>query len=133
MFSILPCKDADKLSAYPEGATLLIYRDNDVERGHIAYIRNKSAIEILSMDTGEKYEDNLTVGKEMFLHADALIRSVGAIALGEGLLTLCSKDASLAPIFEKFGFFLHNGYYTLYLSKLFAKGCSGCSGCNVAN
>lgn len=133
MFSILPCKDADKLSAYPEGATLLIYKDNDVERGHIAYIRNKSAIEILSMETGEEYEDNLTVGKEMFLHADALIRSVGAIALTEGLLTLCSRKGSLAPIFEKFGFFLHNGYYTLYLSKLFAKGCSGCNGCNVGN
>ncbi len=133
MFSILPCKDSDKLGAYPEGATLLIYKDNDVERGHIAYIRNKSAIEILSMDTGEEYEDNLTVGKEMFLHADALIRSVGAIALGEGLLTLCSRQAGLAPVFEKFGFFMHNGYYTLYLSKLFAKGCSGCSGCNVGN
>lgn len=130
MFSILPCKDADKLSVYPQGTTLLIYRDNDVERGHIAYIRNKSAIEILSMETGEKYEDNMTVGKEMLLHADALIRSVGAIALSEGLLTLCSREESLAPIFEKFGFFIHNGYYTLYLSKLFAKGCSGCSGCS---
>lgn len=133
MFSILPCKDAQKLSAYPEGTTLLIYRDNEVERGHIAYIRNKSAFEILSMETGEEYEADLTVGKEMFLHADALIRSVGAIALGEGLLTLCSRQGSLAPIFEKFGFFLHNGYYTLYLSKLFSKGCSGCSGCNVGN
>ncbi len=133
MFSILPCKDAQKLSAYPEGTTLLIYRDNEVERGHIAYIRNKSAFEILSMETGEEYEADLTVGKEMYLHADALIRSVGAIALGEGLLTLCSRQGSLAPIFEKFGFFLHNGYYTLYLSKLFSKGCSGCSGCNVGN
>ena len=133
MFSILPCKDAQKLSAYPEGTTLLIYRDNEVERGHIAYIRNKSAFEILSMETGEEYEADLTVGKEMFLHADALIRSVGAIALGEGLLTLCSRQVSLAPIFEKFGFFMHNGYYTLYLSKLFSKGCSGCSGCNVGN
>ena len=133
MFSILPCKDAQKLSAYPEGTTLLIYRDNEVERGHIAYIRNKSAFEILSMETGEEYEADLTVGKEMFLHADALIRSVGAIALGEGLLTLCSRQGSLAPIFEKFGFFMHNGYYTLYLSKLFSKGCSGCSGCNVGN
>ena len=131
MFTILPCKDAQKLSAYPEGVTLLIYKDNDVERGHIAYIRNKSAFEILSMETGEEYEADLTVGKEMFLHADALIRSVGAIALGEGILTLCSRQRSLAPIFEKFGFFLHNGYYTLYLSKLFSKGCSGCSGCNV--
>ena len=133
MFSILPCKDAQKLSDYPEGTTLLIYRDNEVERGHIAYIRNKSAFEILSMDTGEEYEADLTVGKEMYLHADALIRSVGAIALGEGLLTLCSRQGSLAPIFEKFGFFQNNGYYTLYLSKLFSKGCSGCSGCNVGN
>lgn len=130
MFSILPCKDAEKLSAYPEGTTLLIYKEDGNERGHIAYIRNKSAIEILSMDTGESFTDEGKVSKEMFLHADALIRSVGAIALGEGLLTLCSKAEHLEPLFEKFGFFLHNGYYTLYLSKLFAKGCSGCEGCN---
>ncbi len=130
MFSILPCKDSDKLTAFPEGTTLLIYKEDGNERGHIAYIRNGSAIEILSMDTGEKYEEDGTVGKDMFLHADALIRSVGAIALGEGLLTLCSKQESLAPLLEKFGAFLHNGYYTLYLSKLFSKGCSGCSGCS---
>lgn len=133
MFSILPCKDADKLVGYPDGTTLLIYKENDVERGHVAYIRNKSAIEILSMDTGEEYDDGMTVGKDMFLHADALIRSVGAIALGQGLLTLCSREQSLAPIFEKFGFFMHDGYYTLYLSKLFAKGCSGCTGCLGSN
>ncbi len=130
MFSILPCKDPDKLKLYPEGTTLLIYKEDGKERGHIAYIRNKSAIEILSMDTGEQYDEQGKVGKEMFLHADALIRSVGAIALGEGILTLCSKQESLASLFEKFGFFLHNGYYTLYLSKLFSKGCSGCSGCS---
>ncbi len=130
MFSILPCKDSDKLSLYPEGTTLLIYKEDGKERGHVAYIRNKSAFEILSMDTGESFEEDGKVGKEMFLHADALIRSVGAIALGEGLLTLCSRQESLTPLFEKFGFFLHNGYYTLYLSKLFSKGCSGCSGCS---
>ncbi len=130
MFSILPCKDADKLKLYPEGVTLLIYKEDGKERGHIAYIRNKSAIEILSMDTGEKYEADGTVGKEMFLHADALIRSVGAIALGEGVLTLCSRQEALAPLLQKFGAFHHNGYYTLYLSKLFSKGCSGCSGCS---
>ena len=133
MFSIFPCKDKDKLREFPEETTLLIYKDNDIERGHIAYIRNKSAIEILSMDTGEVYEADGSVGKEMFLHADALIRSVGAIALSEGLLTLCSRCEELAPIFDKFGFFMHNGYYTLYLSKLFAKGCSGCSGCCSTN
>ena len=133
MFSILPCKDADKLSAYPMGTTLLIYKEDGKERGHIAYIRNKSAFELLSMDTGEDYDEKNQVTKEMFLHADALIRSVGAIALGEGILTLCSKRADLAPVFEKFGFFLHGDYYTLYLSKLFAKGCSGCSGCSGAN
>lgn len=130
MFSILPCKDADKLKLYPEGATLLIYTEDLAERGHIAYIRNRSALEILSMDTGEEYEADGTVGKEMFLHADALIRSVGAIALGEGVLTLCSKQEELAPLLQKFGAFLHNGYQTLYLSKLFSKGCSGCSGCS---
>ncbi len=129
MFSILPCKEQSKLSRYPEGATLLIYKEDGTERGHVAYIRNKSAIELLSLDTGEEYTEKGEVTKEMFLHADALIRSVGAIALGEGLLTLCSREESLAPLFEKFGFFMHNGYYTLYLSKLFAKGCSGCSGC----
>jgi len=130
MFSILPCKDEDKLSLYPQGTTLLIYKENGAERGHIAYIRNKSAFEILSMDTGVAPDADGSVSKEMFLHADALIRSVGAIALGEGLLTLCTKIESFAPLWEKFGFFKHNEYYTLYLSKLFAKGCSGCDGCN---
>lgn len=131
MFTILPCKDESKLSAYPEGTTLLIYKEDGKERGHIAYCRNKSAFEILSLDTGVELSSDLTVSEEMFLHADALIRSVGAIALGEGLLTLCSKDSALAPLWDKFGFFVHGEYYTLYLSKLFSKGCSGCSGCNM--
>ena len=131
MFTILPCKDEEMLALYPEGTTLLLYKDNGKQRGHIAYCRNKSAFEILSLDTGEQLLHDGTVSDEMFLHADALIRSVGAVALGEGVLTLCSKDESLKPLFEKFGFFLHNEYYTLYLSKLFSKGCSGCSGCNV--
>ena len=56
MFSILPCKDADKLSGFPEGTTLLIYKDGDVQRGHIAYRRYMSALEILSVDTGVDYE-----------------------------------------------------------------------------
>lgn len=131
MFTILPCKDEELLSVYPEGTTLLLYKDNGTQRGHIAYCRNKSAFEILSLETGEEFMPDGSVSKEMFLHADALIRSVGAVALGEGVLTLCSKDESLKALFEKFGFFLHNGYYILYLSKLFSKGCSGCSGCNV--
>lgn len=132
MFSILPCSDPEKLGAYPEGTTLLIYKDNGIERGHIAYRRNKSAFELLSFDTGEDFEPDGTVGKEMFLHADALIRSVGAIALGEGILTMCTKREDYLPLLEKFGFFRHNDYYILYLSKLFAKGCSGCSGCSGA-
>ena len=131
MFSILPCKDESKLNTYPVGTTLLIYREDGKERGHIAYCRNKSAFEILSLDTGVELSSDMSVSKEMFLHADALIRSVGAIALGEGLLTLCSKDSTLAPLWDKFGFFVHGEYYTLYLSKLFAKGCSGCDGCNM--
>ena len=131
MFTILPSKDEKLLSAYPQGTTLLLYKENGTERGHIAYCRNKSAFEILSLETGEEYMEDGSVSKEMFLHADALIRSVGAVALGEGLLTLCSREKKLAPLFEKFGFFLHNEYYTLYLSKLFAKGCSGCEGCNA--
>ncbi|MBE6737939.1 MAG: hypothetical protein E7566_04735 [Ruminococcaceae bacterium] len=130
MFSILPCKDEAKLKAYPQGTTLLIYKEDGKERGHIAYVRNKSAFEILSMDTGVKLSGDGSVSNEMFLHADALIRSIGAIALGEGSLTLCTKDDSLESLWKKFGFFKHNEYYTLYLSRLFAKGCSGCEGCN---
>lgn len=130
MFSILPCKDEEKLSAFQQGTTLLIYKEDGKERGHIAYIRNKSAIEILSVDTGVEFSSDGSVSNEMFLHADALVRSVGAIALGEGLLTLCTKDEKFANLWEKFGFFKHNEYYTLYLSKLFAKGCSGCEGCS---
>ncbi len=130
MFSILPCKDADKLSVYPEGTTLLIYKENDNIRGHIAYRRYMSALEILSLDTGVESTAEAAVSKEMLLHADALIRAVASIALGEGLLTLCTKDESLKPLFEKFGFFKNGEFYTLYISKLFSKGFSGCEGCN---
>ena len=133
MFSILPCKDEDKLVAYPEGTTLLIYKDGEVERGHIAYRRYMSALEILSLDTGVSFEDDGTVGKEMFLHADALIRSVASIALSEGLLTICSRNEELAPLFERFGFFRNGCFYTLYVSKLFSAGFSGCDGCNCCN
>lgn len=133
MFSILPCKDADKLSNFPEGTTLLIYKDGECERGHIAYRRYMSALEILSLDTGVPFEDDGTVGKEMFLHADALIRSVASIALSEGLLTICSRNEALSPVFEKFGFFRNGDFYTLYVSKLFSAGFSGCDGCNCCN
>lgn len=130
MFSILPCKDADKLSCYPEGTTLLIYKDGENERGHVAYKRYMSALEILSLDTGVKREAESEISKEEVLHADALIRAVASIALSEGLLTVCSKEETLSPLFEKFGFFRNGEFYTLYISKLFSKGFSGCDGCN---
>ena len=130
MFSILPCNDKDKLSVYPEGTTLLIYKEGEHERGHIAYRRYTSALEIVSMETGVDFEEDGTVSKEMLLHADALIRAVASIALNEGLLTVCSKDNSLEALFEKFGFFKNGDFYTLYISKLFSHGFSGCDGCN---
>ncbi|MBQ8001409.1 MAG: hypothetical protein IJ298_09495 [Ruminococcus sp.] len=130
MFSILPCKDENVLAGYPEGTTLLIYKDDENVRGHIAYRRYMSALEILSMETGVEPEADGSVSKEMLLHADALIRAVASIALTEGLLTVCSKDVSLEPLFEKFGFFKNGEFYTLYVSKLFSKGFSGCDGCN---
>lgn len=129
MFSILPCSDADRLSAYPEDTTLLIYKDNGIERGYIAYGKYKSAVEILAMETGEEITAGAPLSDEAFIHCDALIRAVGSIALGAGCLTLCSRDESLLPVWEKFGFFRQGEFYTLYLNKLFAKGCSGCSGC----
>lgn len=130
MFSILPCKDKEKLSVYPEGTTLLIYKDGDKERGHIAYRRYMSALEILSLETGASFNDDGTVSKEMFLHADALIRAVASIALSEGLLTVCSKDETLKPLLEKFGFFRNGEFFTMYINKLFSAGFSGCDGCN---
>lgn len=130
MFSILPCQDGDRLSAYPEGTTLLIYKEGGTERGHIAYRRYMSALEILSLETGESLSEDGSVSKEMFLHADALIRAVASIALNEGLLTLCSRNKTLSPLFDKFGFFLCGEFYTLYISKLFSAGFSGCDGCN---
>lgn len=133
MFSILPCKDADKLSAYPEGTTLLIYKDGENVRGHIAYRKYMSALEILSLDTGVEFDGKSELSKELILHADALIRAVASIALSEGLLTVCSKEENLKPLFEKFGFFKNGGFYTLYISKLFSKGFSGCEGCNCCS
>lgn len=130
MFSILPCKDKEVLAGYPEGTTLLIYKDGDKERGYIAYRRYMSALEILSMETGVEPEADGSVSKEMLLHADALIRAVASIALSEGLLTVCSRNNSLGALLEKFGFFKNGEFYTLYISKLFSKGFSGCEGCN---
>lgn len=133
MFSILPCKDADKLSCYPEGTTLLVYKDGDKVRGHVAYRKYMSALELLSLVTGVENEDKNEISKEMMLHADALIRAVASIALSEGLLTVCSKEESLKPLFEKFGFFKNGEFYTLYISKLFSKGFSGCEGCSCCS
>ncbi len=130
MFSILPSTEQEKLEKIPEGTTLLIYKDGENERGHIAYRRYMSALEILSLETGAEFNPDGTVSKEMFLHADALIRAVASIALNEGLLTVCSKDSSLEALFEKFGFFKNGEFYTLYISKLFSAGFSGCDGCN---
>lgn len=130
MFSILPSTEKEKLEKFPEGTTLLVYKENENERGHIAYRRYMSAMEIVSVDTGADFEADGTVGKEMLLHADALIRAVASIALNEGMLTVCSRDSSLEALFEKFGFFKNGDFYTLYISKLFSAGFSGCDGCN---
>ncbi len=133
MFSILPCSDPARVGEYPEGTTLLIYKDNGTERGHVAYYQNKSAIEIISMEVGEDISPDLPLSEAAFLHGDALVRSVGSIALGKGLLTLCTKLYDLSPLLDKLGFFRNGDYYILYLNKLFAKGCSGCSGCSGCN
>lgn len=130
MFSILPCKDADRLKSFPEGTTLLIYSEDGTERGHVAYRPYMSAIEILSMDIGESVDPDSPVSKDTLIHVDALVRAVGSIALGGGVLTLCTKLEEFAPMLTELGFFRNGEFLTLYLSKLFSKGCSGCNGCN---
>ena len=124
MFTILPCKDGKRLSYYPEGTTLLIYSENSQESGHIAYIPNKSAVEIISMELGVSDPES----REAFLVADALIRSVGSIALNASVITLCTKLQGFDKIFSELGFFSHGDYLTLYLNKLFSGVCKGCSG-----
>lgn len=124
MFSILPCKDEKVLSSYPEGTTLLIYSENSVEIGHIAYIPNKSAVEIISMALG--VEDSSS--REAFLIADALVRSVGSIALNASVITLCTKLSGFDKVFSELGFFKHGDFQILYLNKLFSGVCKGCSG-----
>lgn len=122
MLSILPCKDKDRLSAYPKDATLLIYKEDGVECGHIAYRPYKSAMEILDVKVGE------VKGNTAFLRADGLFRAVGSIALNEGIITLCTKDTSILPILEELGFFRNGEYYILYLNKFFGGVCKGCGG-----
>lgn len=124
MFSILPCKDESKLSSFPHGTTLLIYSENEQEKGHIAYAPNKSAVEIISMDLGVEDVNS----HEAFLVADALIRSVGSIALNASIITLCTKLQGFEKIFADMGFFANGEYMTLYLNKLFSGMCKGCSG-----
>ncbi len=122
MLSILPCKDKDRLDKYPEGTTLLIYREDNVECGYIAYRPYKSAMEILDVKTGGEDE------KKIFLRADGLFRAVGSIALNEGIITLCTKDTSILPILKELGFFKNGEFYTLYLNKFFGGVCKGCGG-----
>ncbi len=122
MLSILPCKDTDRLSKYPEGTTLLIYKEGNEECGYIAYKPYKSAMEILDVKVGKG------VGKTQFLRADALFRAVGSVALNDGVLTLCTKDTSMVSVLEELGFFKNGEFYTLYLNKFFSGVCKGCSG-----
>ena len=125
MFSILPVKDEARLSVYPEGTTLLEYKENGDIKGYIAYRTYKSAYELLAVNAGEGTDPE---SEEAFLRVDVLVRSVGAIALGEGLLTLCTKDDSFCTIYDRLGFFKNGEFRTLYLNKLFGGVCKGCSG-----
>ncbi len=121
MLSILPCKDKERLLPFPEGTTLLIYKEEGREQGYIAYKPFKSAMEILAVNVGEDTD-------KKFLRADGLFRAVGSIALNEGILTLCTKDTSILPILTELGFFKNGEFYTLYLNKFFSGVCKGCSG-----
>ncbi|MGN0452590.1 MAG: hypothetical protein ACI4GZ_02185 [Ruminococcus sp.] len=126
MLTILPCEDADRLSQYPENTTLLIYKEEGQERGHIAYRPYKSTIEILSLGlTGSEGENTRD---EKFLRADGLIRSLGAIALNSGVITLSTKDTTDLDILLDLGFFKNGDYYTIFLNKLFTGVCKGCCG-----
>ncbi len=125
MFSILPVKDKERLSVYPEGTTLLEYKEDGIMKGYIAYRLYKSAYELLAVNVGE---GTAPESEEAFLRADALVRSVGSIALNDGILTLCTKDDSLEIIYDKLGFFRNGDFRTLYLNKLFGGVCKGCKG-----
>ncbi len=122
MLSILPCKDKERLAAYPEGTTLLVYKEDGLECGYIAYKPYKSAMEILEVKVGKGK------GKTQFLRADALFRSVGSVALNEGIITLCTKDTSMLSVLEELGFFKNGEFYILYLNKFFGGVCKGCNG-----
>lgn len=126
MFTILPCKDEKRLQKYQEGTTLLIFEENCIESGCVAYKKNGSAVEITELLLCDTDQDN-----DKYLRADALVRSVGSIALNDGVITLCTRDMKYKDILLRLGFFEHGEYLLIYLNRLFSGVCSGCkdSGC----
>lgn len=124
MLSILPCKDEKRLKSFPEDTTLLIYNDGTAECASIAYRHYMSSVEILSLEI-----ENTKSDRERFLIADGLVRSVGSIALNEGIITLCTKGNVEEKLLEQLGFFRNGEFYSLYLNKLFTGVCKGCKEC----
>lgn len=129
MFKILPCKDEKRLKNYNEGTSLLIFEENSVEAGSVAYKENGSAVEITELLLCDEYQDG-----DKYLYVDALVRSVGSIALNKGVITLCTRDMKFRDMLLRLGFFEHGEYLIIYLNKLFCGTCSGCKGdgCDIA-
>lgn len=101
---------------------ILVAKENDIILGYIVFCIDGYKIYILDICYIKEHLKNTKEADEL---VDSMIRSVLSFALNRRIFVIYSKNKSLFPLLNKFGFSQNNGEMFINLSKILGK-CKKC-------
>ncbi|MBR2715183.1 MAG: hypothetical protein IKB73_03120 [Ruminococcus sp.] len=118
MLTITPTESKEILNKCGiENATVLMCKEDYIEKGYIAFIQNGYVLDIVGFEV--YYADENLSNKESYIIADTLIKSLGSYALNHSCFYIeCSKK-ELFDLLKKFSFAQNDNKLTINLQQLF--------------
>ncbi len=117
MLTISPTEDAKILKICDSAkATVLLCKDDSVDKGYIAFEQNGYVLDIVGFDV---YGADLALAGDYHIIADSLLRALGSYALNHSCFYIQCSKLELYWILKKFSFAENDNYLTINLQQLF--------------
>lgn len=117
MLSILPAQDKEILKKCgSENATVLLCKEDEKEKGYVAFEQVGYVIHILGFEVYDAAEK--PIGRD-YITADAILRSLGSYAVNHSCFYIQCSKKELFPMLKNLGFAQNDNYLTINLQQLF--------------
>ncbi|MBQ4128910.1 MAG: hypothetical protein IJD68_03975 [Ruminococcus sp.] len=99
-----------------ENATVLMCKEDGVEKGYIAFVQNGYVLDIVGF---EVYYSEKELKGEAYIIAQTLIKSLGSYGLNHSCFYIQCSKKELFDMLLKFSFAQNDNYLTINLQQLF--------------